>query len=458
MSAPLEEALALARAAATDDGRMYRPTTARAITRRGILWLGLVCNLRCGFCYFLDRIEDPDHPEHDFMSLEKARTICRTLVDYYGNNSIDIQGGEPTLFPGIEALIEFCAGIGLSPTLITNATTLADRELAQRLQRAGIRDFLISIQALGEAADQVAGRAGTHRQQMSALRNLRGLGLPFRFNTVLTRAALAQLGDIARLAAATGAGVVNFLGCNPFNDQRAGRRDAEFVPSYAALRDPLRAAVELLAGAGVEVNVRYLPLCLLPDHQRPHAYGFAQLPYDLHENDYASWSWTDLPAQRSPSAGLSPPFGLGRRLHLGALRGPLRRLDRRWPRLGGGLHAVKQWLERAWAADGAAEDDAAARERLYRADGIVRAREYTGYRHARACRQCSLRRICDGVYSDYATLFGADDVRPVELGDVVTDPQYYTRHQFKVIHPLDQAWLEEAADAAGSPPSCEAPR
>ena len=36
----------------------------RGSSRRGILWLGQTCNLRCQFCYFLDRIEDENHPEH----------------------------------------------------------------------------------------------------------------------------------------------------------------------------------------------------------------------------------------------------------------------------------------------------------------------------------------------------------------------------------------------------------
>src|SRR5262249_40370332 len=48
----------------------------RTITKRGVMWLGQTCNLRCYFCYFLDRIETKSHPEHDFMTLEKAKEIC----------------------------------------------------------------------------------------------------------------------------------------------------------------------------------------------------------------------------------------------------------------------------------------------------------------------------------------------------------------------------------------------
>ena len=91
-------------------------TTTRTITRRGVMWLGQTCNIRCHFCYFLDRINSTDHPEHAFMTIEKAKRICSTLVDVYDNNAIDIQGGEPTLFRHINELVEHCRTIGLMPT------------------------------------------------------------------------------------------------------------------------------------------------------------------------------------------------------------------------------------------------------------------------------------------------------------------------------------------------------
>jgi len=443
MSKVLEEALALARNAAGKPPGPYLDTQARKVTRRGILWLGQTCNLRCHFCYFLDRIEDKEHPQHGFMSLDKARSICKTLVNYYGNNSIDIQGGEPTLYPPIFDLVEYCARIGLSPTLITNAIALSKYAIVERYREVGIRDFLISVQGLGGVYDRIVGHSGAHLWQMKALANLQRAGVPFRFNTVVSKAALPQLMDISQLAVETGAGVVNFLGFNPFNDQSTGKRSTENVPQYHEIRQPLTEAVDYLTDQGVEVNVRYLPLCLLPERLRNTAYGFKQLPYDLHENDYASWSWTDLPAQRTAGAETTPPFGLGRRLQLGAMRTPLRKLDRKFPRVGSRLHEIKQRLERRWADNSSDPEGAVRLERMYLEDGEMRAREYTGYRHVGACGGCSLRGICDGVYGDYAELFGVEGLRPLRLGRQISDPQYYTRNQYKVIHPLDREWLEQ---------------
>jgi pyruvate-formate lyase-activating enzyme len=437
----LDRALALATTDARAPTPIYLETRSRKITRRGVLWLGQTCNLRCQFCYFLDRIENVSHPEHPFMSLEKAQAICRTLVEYYGNNSIDIQGGEPTLWPHIYDLIAYCVEIGLSPTLITNAQALASLEVASRYRQAGIRDFLISVQGLGEVYDRLVGQAGAHVRQMKALKNLQEEGIPFRFNTVLSKPVLPQLADIARLAIRTGAEVVNFLGFNPFNDQATGKRSAANVPRYHEIGMALDPVLDLLSGSGVEANVRYLPFCVVAERHRGSMYDFQQIPYDLHENDFESWSWTDLPAQRTRDAALTPPFRLGPRLRLGLLRAPVRRLAARFPPLAALLHQVKQRLERAWAA----RETSASREVRYRSEARIRAHEYTGYRHALACSSCDLKLVCDGFYGDYTALFGEGEARPIALGGPVDDPQRFSRQQRKRIHPQDLVWLERQA-------------
>ena len=442
MSSALDRALALALSDAPAPKPTYTSSHARVLTRRGILWLGQTCNLRCEFCYFLDRINNEHHPEHAFMELEKAKEICRILVEHYGNNSIDIQGGEPTLWSAIHELVAYCAEIGLSPTIITNAQALSQRAVVARYREAGLRDFLVSIQGLGATYDRIVRRDGAHERQMRALRNLQEEGIPFRFNTVLSRPVLPQVADIARLAVRTGAEVVNFLGFNPFNDQETGKRSARNVPRYHELREVLDEALDILVEAGVEGNVRYLPFCVVAPRHRSSVYDFPQIPYDLHENDFASWSWTDLPAQRMRDAALTPPLGLGPRLRLGPLRAPVRRVAARLPRVGAGLHEIKRRLEAAWAERAS---DTPIEER-YQADARTRAREYTGYRHVDACLACDLQPVCDGLYADYVEIFGSAEVRPIVVGARVTDPQYYSRHQAKRVHPMDHAWLDEASE------------
>src|SRR4030095_3174989 len=230
-------------------------------TRRAVLWLGQTCNIRCHFCYFLDRIEQKDHPEHPLMELAKPKQIVHDLRYKYANTSIDIQGGEPTIWRHIDELVAYCREIGLYPTLITNAIALAKREKCRQLKEAGIRDLLISVQGLGSVYDEIVGLPGGSVKQAQALRNCIELGIPFPFNWRAILKSLPQYVDIARLAVSSGALAVNFLAFNPFEDQATGHRSTVNVPRYSDVAVELNKALDVLADPGVEANVRYLRTC-----------------------------------------------------------------------------------------------------------------------------------------------------------------------------------------------------
>jgi pyruvate-formate lyase-activating enzyme len=387
-------------------------TKKRVLTRRGVVWLGQTCNLRCRFCYFQSRIEAKDHPEHPFMSLTKAKGIMDVLRGHYGNCAIDIQGGEPTIFPGIEDLCAHCATIGLLPTLITNALVLARREACQRLKDSGVRDLLVSVHGLGQNYDDVVGVPGAHKKQMAALDNCLAVGMPVRFNCVLTNSSLPHLTAVAELAKSVGARVVNFIAFNPFEDQQKGERSREDVAAYSEVAPPLVAALDILEAAGIEANVRYFPLCQVPENYRKHLYNFQQLPYDLHEWDYASWSWTDMKPQRMRDGDCSPLISLRQ----ANFRSPMFKSD-------------PNYLTRA---DIGVEDE-------YRHSAFIRAREHCGYKFAPACEGCAAKAICDGFHGDYAAFFGFGEVRPVP-GAAIDDPRHYISRQDKIVEPQDAPW------------------
>lgn len=388
-------------------------TTRRVLTRRGVVWLGQTCNLRCRFCYFQSRIEAKDHPEHPFMALDKAKSIFDILRNHYGNNAIDIQGGEPTIFPGIEELCSHSARIGLLPTLITNALVLAKREALQRLKDSGVRDLLVSVHGLGQNYDDVVGVPGAHTLQMAALDNCVAIGMPVRFNCVLTKSSLPHLADVATLAVNVGARAVNFIAFNPFEDQQKGERSLVDVAAYSVVAQSLVPAMDILRGADIEVNVRYFPLCQVPEAYRKNFYNFQQLPYDLHEWDYASWSFTDMKPQRMREGGLSPLISL-------------RQVNFRSPM----FRDVPNYLD----------DPAISLEEEYRHSAQIRARHHCGYRETPACQACGARQICDGFHGDYAAFFGTDEARAILTPAPVTDPRHYISQQHKVVEPEDALW------------------
>jgi MoaA/NifB/PqqE/SkfB family radical SAM enzyme len=150
----------------------------RRLTRRGVLWLGLRCDVRCKFCY--DEHVPPT--EKGWLSLDEAVTALEKFRFFYGNEFVDFMGGEPTLHPAILEIVGHAASIGLRPTVITHGMHLAKPERVAAYAQAGIHDFLVSIHGVGETTVEIHRRGKNNfGRQMQALDNLRSLGIPFRF-------------------------------------------------------------------------------------------------------------------------------------------------------------------------------------------------------------------------------------------------------------------------------------
>jgi MoaA/NifB/PqqE/SkfB family radical SAM enzyme len=369
------------------------------------------------------------------MTLDKAKTICKTLRSFYGNTAVDIQGGEPTIYEDILALCAYCRDIGLHPTLITNALALARPGQIQKYQQAGVRDFLVSVHGIGEVHDEVVGRSGAYERIEEALGYMIEADMPFRFNCTMSKPVVPQLPEVARKAIETGAPAVNFIAFNPFGDQEIGRRTAENTPRYSDLRGPLTEAIDLLEEAGVECNVRYLPLCIAEPRHRKNFYNYQQLPYDLHEWDFQSWLWTMMQPQMMRGGDTLPPFYMGHngRRYYKTDPGQLRAYCESKPikrRLHFLRHNIRAKLDE-WRRG---------KETLYREEAKARASIDCKYRQHEACRRCPAQAICDGFHGDYADLFGTSEATPLPDIGPTENPKLFISEQEKIVEEEDKPW------------------
>ena len=270
-------------------------STERQITRRGVLWLGLACDVRCKFCY--DELVAANNKA--WMPVDEAIRLLDKFRFFYRNEFVDLMGGEPTLHPKVLEIVAHAAGIGLRPTVITHGMHLADPYRAAAFADAGLHDVLVSIHGVGQTVRAIHGRGrDNHARQLAALDNLRALGIPFRFNVTMIRDNLAELVAIADLAGASGARVVNFLTFNPYFEW-ATQPQIPFQARHSEIAPYLAAAIDRCTALGVEANVRYLPPCQLPGREA-HVYTGYQLPYDPHEWDYNSWYDTGYQGRPGP--------------------------------------------------------------------------------------------------------------------------------------------------------------
>lgn len=369
------------------------------------------------------------------MTLDKAKQICRTLREFYGNTSIDIQGGEPTIYGGIFDLISYCREIGLYPTLITNGLVLGKPGVVEKYRDAGIRDFLVSLHGHEDIHDEVVGVKGAYEKIMAAITRMREAGVPFRFNCTMSKPVIPIIPEIARKAVEFGAYAVNYIAFNPFGSQEQGRRTRENVSRYSEATPRLTEAMDVLEEAGVEVNVRYLPLCMTDEKYRKNFYNYQQLSYDTHEWDYQSWLWTMLQPQMQKDGPLSPTYMLGPGVRYLYQKGGLvinHHVQKR-PLTMKTLFMGQRVMARL-------QQGVQGRDARYRQEARERAAQECHYRHPAACTQCALRNICDGFHGDYVDMFGDGEATAVTGYAPVDDPRHFIGRQEKTVEPEDRAW------------------
>jgi sulfatase maturation enzyme AslB (radical SAM superfamily) len=254
---------------------LYRPHDKP--TTRSWLFLGEnggPCDQHCELCYYAHQ------KQKRFFHLDTLMGMANVHRHYYGMTATDVSGGEPTILPGIEPLVGHCARIGLAPTIITHGQN-STAELVQRLEGAGLNDWLVSIHGMGAGHDATVGRPGAWHEVIGHLNNYRR---PVRINTTMTTHNMRELPalgmNLVKLLPPT---VWNLIAFNPFYDWQ-GKEQIDFQAQLSTLAPWIGEAISVAEKAGWEVNVRYFPFCLAAAHEfARNCIGFYQTQYDPHE-------------------------------------------------------------------------------------------------------------------------------------------------------------------------------
>jgi len=253
----------------------------KELTRRGVLYVGFLCDINCRICYYRYMPKE----QRPWKDIRNLKALCNKFRFYYRNHEVDITGGEPTIYPKIFELLKYCSLIDLKPSIITHGQNLSPKR-SKQFQEAGINDFLVSVHGLEKSHDYITNTKNGFNKVMGSLDNLNDIGVPFRINTVLTKYSCNDLPKLAELFKTKDAKQVNFISFNPFSEW-CSKPQIEFQAKHSDFTKPLSKAIDILEEDNIKVNVRYFPFCMLPGHEK-NISGFCQVPYDLKEWDYAS--------------------------------------------------------------------------------------------------------------------------------------------------------------------------
>lgn len=143
----------------------------------------LSCNAACSFCE-----QRMDHYKKstvkDNLTLDQWRKIINESIQL-GAKQINISGGEPTLYPYLFDLIEYCKSKGVEVHLKSNGY-LIDKKFADRLLNLNLDSCTISIYSHKSSAhDKLKRLKGSHKAAVNAIRYLTDNGVTTNIQVIL---------------------------------------------------------------------------------------------------------------------------------------------------------------------------------------------------------------------------------------------------------------------------------
>lgn len=145
--------------------------------------------------------------DRDFIDELNASEILGFLEDVasFSKPIIILTGGEPLLRDDIFEVAKFGTDLGLRMVIATCGMLVAE-EKAKNMVEAGIKRISLSLDgATRESHDKFRGQAGSFDAVMSAIENLKKVGLEFQINTTITKDNVKELEKILEIAINSGA-------------------------------------------------------------------------------------------------------------------------------------------------------------------------------------------------------------------------------------------------------------
>lgn len=252
-------------------------------TKRAVIDVGHKCSIECSMCYWLHELKNGSA---SWESIDKLKQDI-FKAQQRGNNYIDATGGEPTLYPHITELITHATSLQMKFCIITNGIT-GEKQI-QSILEAGIDDWLVSVhhQAMKLRGGKEFNVREKQERFLKQVQSYSKEDRPYRFNCCMNRENQNVLVETAQWAVKWKPRIFNFINMNPHNNwQKDIEGTKKIIGDLDVLEKQLCEAIPILLKEGIGVNVRYYPMCRLPETFRMHIANDRAVLWDPYEWDY----------------------------------------------------------------------------------------------------------------------------------------------------------------------------
>jgi radical SAM protein with 4Fe4S-binding SPASM domain len=191
------------------------------------------------------------------LATEMSLSQCKDVVDDLSvtfrqwdmPTSINLTGGDPTLWPDLVALIEYAVAQGHEVSVLGNPTHI-DATLAERLKHAGVSTYQVSLDGLESTHDRLRGRSGSYRDTLRAIQVLKEANLAVAVMSTVSKSNENELPAVARVASAVGADCYDFARLVPTGSGEGLAADMLSAADYRNFLLRMMMAYRQLEGSG----------------------------------------------------------------------------------------------------------------------------------------------------------------------------------------------------------------
>jgi MoaA/NifB/PqqE/SkfB family radical SAM enzyme len=227
------------------------------------------------------------HKHSDYKGFKSFGQIKKEVDDAFlrGCNWIDFTGGEPTLLPHLPKVIDYVHSINMKCCIISCGVINPER--LERIIDTQPDGWLFSLHGgYNYTHDAITGMKDSFFRLIDTMDEVRHYS-DIRINTVITKYNQEELYDIAKLARAYKAKIVNFLNFNPHYGWRNDLNSIDFIADLDVVETELHVAIDYLWQEEIGVNVRYYPMCKIAEEFRCTVCNPIHVLFDPMEWDYS---------------------------------------------------------------------------------------------------------------------------------------------------------------------------
>lgn len=178
--------------------------------RKAWLTLTHMCNLKCEWCYDKDNYIC----NNQYMNLYLAIEIINLLHEV-GCKSINLIGGEPTLHPNLDRIIDYASKIGLSVTLVTNGIAISDTLYFEYLRSKGLKNIYLSCKGKDNIYYKAIGNEKGFDKFAKSLENCSKNNMDCIIDLVITSKNIDEILDWIRSIRKFSSAIIHLSICKP---------------------------------------------------------------------------------------------------------------------------------------------------------------------------------------------------------------------------------------------------